>query len=84
MLHARNAVKRELQKQGLKASHYSAKEITSWARVYLDDHAAELIPDAIASAREMILRGDFGKRAQRALAATQCSQSYKISNTSRT
>jgi hypothetical protein len=29
-LRARQAVKRELQKQGLKASHYSAKEISSW------------------------------------------------------
>ena len=35
-LRARQAVKRELQKQGLKASHYSAKEISSWGRVFLD------------------------------------------------
>jgi hypothetical protein len=67
-LRARQAVKRELQKQGLKASHYSAKEISSWGSVYLEDHP-ELIPEAIASARAMILRGDFGKRAARALCA---------------
>lgn len=68
MLRSRNAVKRELQKQGLKVSAYSAREITSWATVYLDDDSAELIPEALANARAMILRGDLGKRAQRALA----------------
>jgi hypothetical protein len=68
-LRARQAVKRELQKQGLKVSHYSAREITSWAQVYLDDHSAELIPDALEQARRMILSGAMGKRAQRALSA---------------
>jgi hypothetical protein len=68
-LRARQAVKRELQKQGLKVTHYSAKEISSWARLYLEDHHDALMPEAIASARAMILRGDLGKRAQRALCA---------------
>jgi hypothetical protein len=49
MLHARNAVKAELRKFGGKVSHLAASEITSWARVYLDDHRAELMPDAIAT-----------------------------------
>jgi integrase len=69
-LRARNAVKEELRKQGLKPSHYSAGEITGWANVYLNEYP-ELIPEAIAKARAMILRGDLGKRAQRALAQAQ-------------
>jgi hypothetical protein len=69
MLRSRNAVKDELRKHGLKPAHYSAREITSWAYVYLDDHCAELIPDALEQARAMILSGAMGKRAQRALCA---------------
>ena len=68
-LRARNAVKEELRKQGLKLTQYDAREITSWANVYLDEHP-ELIAEAIANARAMILRGDLGKRAQRALLNT--------------
>jgi hypothetical protein len=67
-LKARNAVKRELQKQGLKVAHYSARDINSWGRVFLEDHP-ELILEALAQAHAMIARGDFGKRAQRALSA---------------
>jgi hypothetical protein len=67
-LRARNAVKDQIRKQGLKLTHYTAREITGWANVYLDEHP-ELIPEAIANARAMILRGDLGKRAQRALCA---------------
>lgn len=66
MLRSRNAVKAELRKQGLKVSHLAAREITSWAMVYLDDHRAELIPPAIEQARAMILAGAMGKRAQKA------------------
>jgi hypothetical protein len=65
-LRARQAVKRELQAQGLKVSQYSAAEITSWAIVYLDDHHETLIPAAIEEARRMILSGVLGKRAAKA------------------
>jgi hypothetical protein len=68
MLRSRNAVKEELRKHGLKLTQYSAAEITSWARCFLDDHHETLIPDAIEEARRMILSGAMGKRAQRALA----------------
>ena len=51
----------------MKVSHYAAREITALAIEYLAVHRDELIPEAIASARAMILRGDLGKRAQRAL-----------------
>jgi hypothetical protein len=68
MLRSRRAVKSELRAYGLKPSHLSAREITSWAQLYLDEHADELIPEALANARAMMLRGDLGKRAQRALA----------------
>jgi ribosome biogenesis SPOUT family RNA methylase Rps3 len=66
MMRSRNAIKDELRKRGLKLTQYSAAEITSWAHVWLDDHAAELMPDAIAEARRMILSGVLGKRVQKA------------------
>ena len=63
-LRARNAVKAELRKQGLKVSHYAAREISSWAQVYLDDH-----PNLIAEAKPVVeawfAQGVFGKRAQK-------------------
>ena len=68
-LRARNAVKDSLRKFGHKPTHYSAKEINSWVQLFLEDHAGELIPEAIAKARAMILEGALGKRAQRALFA---------------
>jgi len=75
-LRARNAVKDQIRKQGLKPSHYAAREITGWANVYLDEHP-ELIPEAIAQARAMILAGALGKRAQRALCANLSSDAQK-------
>jgi hypothetical protein len=69
MLRARNAVKDQIRKHGLKLTQFSAAEITSWARCFLDDHHETLIPTAIAEARRMILSGAMGKRAQRALCA---------------
>jgi hypothetical protein len=66
MLRSRKAVKDQIRKQGLKPTHYSAREISSWASLYLEDHCAELIPPAIEQARAMILSGAMGKRAQKA------------------
>ena len=66
MLHARNAVKAELRKFGLKPSHYSAREISSWTEVFFDDHCADLMPPAIEQAQRWMLEGFFGKRAQKA------------------
>jgi hypothetical protein len=63
MLHSRQAVKRQLQAKGEKVSHYAAREITVLARQYLAERRSELMPEAIANARAMILRGDLGKRA---------------------
>jgi hypothetical protein len=51
MLRARNAVKDQIRKQGLKLTHFSAREITGWAHVFLGDHHETLIPDAIGSSR---------------------------------
>ena len=70
MLHSRKAVKDSLRKYGLKPTNYSAREITSWASVFLDDHHETLIPEAIEEAKRMILAGALGKRAARALCAT--------------
>jgi hypothetical protein len=69
-LRARNAVKDQLRKQGLKVSHYAARDITVLAIEYLAAHRDELMPDAIAAVERMTLKGVFGKRAQRALAAS--------------
>jgi hypothetical protein len=65
MLRSRQAVKSELRAQGIKPSHLSAREITSWAHLFLEDHANELVPEALANAREMIVSGALGKRAQK-------------------
>jgi hypothetical protein len=90
MLRSRAAIKDSLRAHGLKLTEYSAREITSWAALYLDDHAAELMPDAIAEARRMIENGVLGKKAARALAQAHCAnlrsdaqtQSEPKSNTS--
>lgn len=67
MLRSRNAVKSELRAYGHKVSDLSAREITSWAQLFLEDHANELIPDALERARAMILSGALGKRAAKQL-----------------
>jgi hypothetical protein len=59
----------DARREGLKVSAYSARDIRVWANVWLDEHP-ELIPDAIASARKMILRGDFGTVLARAIASS--------------
>jgi len=63
-LRARNAVKAELRKQGLKVSHFAAREITSWAHVWLDDHP-QLLQEARPVIERWIAQGVFGKRAQK-------------------
>lgn len=63
-LRARNAVKAELRKRGVRVADLAAREISSWARVYLDDHP-ELIAQARPIVEAWIARGMFGKRAQR-------------------
>ena len=73
-LEARNAVKDQIKRNGEHVSHYAAREITILAREYLSQHRAELMPDALERARAMILSGSLGKRAQRALAQTQCAE----------
>jgi hypothetical protein len=70
-------VKAELQRRGRKLTEYSAREITSWAIVYLNDHHETLIPAAIEEARRMILAGALGKRAQRALCANLSSDAQR-------
>jgi hypothetical protein len=64
-LRARGAVKRELQKQGLKVTHYFAKEISSWARLYVEDHP-QLLSEARPVIERWIAEGVFGKRAAKA------------------
>jgi hypothetical protein len=64
MLRSRNAIKDELRKQGIKITTMSAAELSSWARLFFEDHQAELLPKAIEEARAMILKGALGKRAR--------------------
>src|SRR5262249_39358283 len=66
MLRSRQAVKRELQAQGLKPAQYAAREITALASQYLSEHRSELMPDAMETVTRWTLAGEFGKRAQRA------------------
>jgi hypothetical protein len=62
-----------MQKLGLKLTHYSAREISLWAEVYLAEHP-ELIAQARPVVERLILAGEFGKRAHRALAQAQCAK----------
>jgi hypothetical protein len=78
-LRARDAIKDQLRKQGLKASHYSARDITAMACEYLSQHRSELLPPAIETIERWTLAGEFGKRAQRALAQAQCNSSAEWS-----
>jgi hypothetical protein len=50
MYWARKAARDELRRKGFKVSNYTAAEITTLARTYLDAHRAELI----AQAKEVI------------------------------
>ena len=43
-LRARQAVKDQLRKQGLKVSHYAARDITAMACEYLGEYRGELMP----------------------------------------
>ena len=76
MLRSRNAVKSELRAYGHKVSDLSAREITSWASVWLDDHAAELIPASIEQAQRMILSGAWQARTASPGASAMC-KSFK-------
>jgi len=71
-MRARQAVKDQLKRQGLKPTHYSAKEISALAREYLLQHRDDLMLEAAVSITAWIEQGDFGKRAQRAAAEAQC------------
>ena len=68
-MRARDAVKDQLRKQGLKVSHYAARDITVMACEYLSEHRSELLPPAIETITRWTLACEFGKRAQRALAS---------------
>jgi hypothetical protein len=66
MLRSRDRVKEELRKFGVSPTHMAASEITSWARLYLEDHCAELMSDAVATIERWTREGVFGRRAQKA------------------
>ena len=67
-LRARNMVKDHIRRRGEKLSAYKSAEITSWARLYVEDHPA-LQQQCLEEAKKMILAGLLGKRAQKALRA---------------
>lgn len=68
-LRARQMVKDAIRRRGEKVSHYSAREISERANVFLVEHREDLMPEALARAKAMILSGVLGKRAARALCA---------------
>ena len=67
-LRARNMVKDHIRRRGEKLSAYKSAEITSWARLYVEDHPA-LQQQCLEEAKKMILAGLLGKRAQKAALA---------------
>jgi hypothetical protein len=73
-LRARDAIKDQLRKQGLKVSHYAARDVTAMACEYLSQHRSELLSSAIETIKRWTLAGESGKRAQRALAQAQCAE----------
>jgi hypothetical protein len=64
MMLARQAVKQALHKQAIRLCEVDAKDISSWAQVYLEDHPA-LIADARLAVEQWTMKGVFGKRAQK-------------------
>jgi len=62
---ARGMVRDALRRQAVRLCEVDAKDITSWALVYLDDHP-EVVAEARPQIEEWFARGVFGKRAQKA------------------
>jgi len=62
---ARGAVKEELKRERIRLADVEAKEISARARAYLAAHPA-LVAEARPVIERWIMRGVFGKRAQRA------------------
>jgi hypothetical protein len=62
---ARGAVKEHLKRQRVRLADVEAKEISSWALVYLDDHPELFIDQARPVIESWFARGVFGKRAQK-------------------
>jgi hypothetical protein len=54
---ARHAVKDQLRRHGVRLAEVEAKDISSWAWVYLEDH-----PELIAEAKLVVDRWHFGPR----------------------
>ena len=75
-LRGRNAVKDAIRRHGLKVKDYKAREITSWAELFVEEHPA-LREQALADAKKMILNGLLGKRAAKALRANLLTHEQK-------
>ncbi len=57
------ATKLQLQRQGLRVSHFTHCELMRRAEAYLDNHRAELIAEAKPIVERWRQEGFFGKRA---------------------
>jgi hypothetical protein len=68
---AKKAVQAQLQAQGHKVAHFSAKEITVMAEQFLAEHRHEFVAWVIPVVQAWTREGMFGKRAQRAWAETE-------------
>ena len=79
-IRARQAVKDQLRREGLKVSHYAARDITVLAEQWLTEHRGELAEQCLAQARAMILSGALGKRARTQL-VTEYSKGRTVART---
>jgi len=73
-IQSRKVVKEQLRREGQKVTHYCARDISIMANEYLAEHREELIGPAKATIERWTLAGEFGKRAQRALAQALCAK----------
>ena len=70
MLRSAMRSKAKLRTYGHKVSAYSARDITSWAHCLPRRHQGELIPDALAQRRAMILSGRWANARPKAVQKT--------------
>jgi hypothetical protein len=79
---ARGAVKEALKKQRIRLAEVEAKDITSWALVYLEDHP-EVVTEVRPQVESWFARGVFGKRAQKEFIKHSTFHSHKVESTAR-
>lgn len=67
---SKRAIEAKIRARGHKVSHYSARDLRVMAEAHFEQHRAELLADARTTVEQWTAEGFFGKRAQRAYAAS--------------